>query len=181
MMGLVIALLAGAFAWTFVEYLLHRFVFHGTRWGVGASEHRLHHARVEHFAPWWQKGLAAAAAASGLLPLSWLVAGTLPGLCFTVGFIGAYGLYEVLHRRAHTHGPGGPYGRWLRRHHFAHHFTDPGCNHGVTTPLWDGVFGTALPPIRVSVPPQLAMRWLLDADGEMRPVFARDYELRRRR
>jgi hypothetical protein len=83
----------------------------------------------------------------------------------------------VLHRRCHTHPPRGAYGRWRRRNHFAHHFADPRRAHGVTTPLWDRVFGTALRVDRIRVPRALAMCWLVDAEGRVRAPFAADYEL----
>jgi hypothetical protein len=144
---------------------------------LGAKEHRKHHAKVDYFAPWWQKALAALAATALLLPLAIVVAGATPGLAFTGGFIAMYLLYEVLHRRAHTRPPTGPYGRWRRRNHFAHHFVDPRRGQGVTTPLWDRVFATRLPVDRVPVPRRLAMPWLVDAYGELLPAYADDYAL----
>ncbi len=174
----VLCLAAGAATWTLAEYLLHRFVFHGRSGrGPGALEHRLHHARPDYFAPWWQKALAALAVTALLLPGVGLAAGARASLSFTLGFIAAYLAYEVLHRRVHTHAPRGPYGRWRRRNHFAHHFVDPRLAHGVTSPVWDLVFGTRLPLEPVPVPSRLAMRWLLDADGRVRADLARDYVL----
>lgn len=176
------AFLLGALGWTLAEYVLHRFVFHGasaTR--VGAGEHRRHHAQVDYFAPWWQKAIAALVATGLMLPgITW-AAGTAIGVSFTAGFTATYLLYEVLHRRAHTHPPRGPYGRWRRRNHFAHHFVDPRRGQGVTTPFWDVVFGTTLPAERIRVPRRLAMPWLVDTDGEIQAAFASDYELVGRR
>ena len=181
MQGLVASLGAlglGAAGWTLAEYLLHRFVFHGasaTR--LGAKEHRQHHAKVDYFAPWWQKALAAVAATAIILPVSLVSAGAARGFLFTAGFIGMYVFYEILHRRAHTHPPRGVYGRWRRRNHFAHHFVDPRRAQGVTTPVWDFVFATRLPVERVRVPRRLAMPWLVDAHGDIWPAYADDYEL----
>lgn len=173
-----LAFALGAVGWTLVEYGLHRFVFHGaSAKRIGAVEHRRHHAEVDYFAPWWQKALAALAALTVLLPLAIGVVGGALGVAFSVGFIAMYLTYEVLHRRAHTHGPTGPYSRWLRRNHFAHHFADPKRGQGVTTSLWDRAFGTTLPVDRVRVPRRLAMPWLVDASGGIRPELAEDYEL----
>jgi sterol desaturase/sphingolipid hydroxylase (fatty acid hydroxylase superfamily) len=176
--GVVLAFVAGAFGWTLAEYGLHRVVFHELRRAaLGAAEHRKHHAEPDYFAPAWQKALAALAAAGLMLPVLMLAAGAAHGATFTAGFIAMYLAYEVLHRRCHTHPPRGRYGRWRRRNHFAHHFADPHRAHGVTTPLWDRVFGTTLHVERVRVPRALAMRWLLDAEGRVRAPFAADYEL----
>ncbi len=176
--AIVIAVAIGALGWTLLEYVLHRFVFHAaTAVGPGAKEHRKHHVQVDYFAPWWQKAMAAVAAMLILLPLLSYIAGLALGAACTLGFIGMYLLYEVLHRRAHTHPPRHRYGRWRRKHHFAHHFADPRLAQGVTTPLWDIVFGTQLTVDRVRVPRRLAMRWLVDQDGEIQAAYAGDYVL----
>jgi hypothetical protein len=168
----------GALGWTLAEYALHRFVFHGasaTR--LGAKEHRRHHAQVDYFAPWWQKGLATLGAAASMLVRAVIATDVAIGLSFTAGFIATYLLYEVLHRRAHTHPPTGPYGSWRRRNHFVHHFVDPRRGQGVTTPVWDWVFRTGIPFVRVPVPRRLAMPWLIGADGEIAHAYVNDYEL----
>ena len=178
MVRVVLAVALGAFLWSFAEYLLHRFIFHEKPVdALGAREHRRHHVEVDYFAPTWQKALAALAVTGLVLPVAWLASGAIAATAFTSGFIAMYIGYEVLHRRAHTHAPRGPYGRWRRRNHFAHHFTDPRRAHGVTSPLWDHVFGTGLPPAPVRVPRRLAMAWLLDNEGEIPAHLARDYVL----
>lgn len=178
MIPVLLAFLLGAAGWTLLEYVLHRFVFHASSAkGPGAKEHRQHHAQVDYFAPWWQKALAAIAAIAILFPLLSLLAGAQPGGACTLGFIAMYLLYEVLHRRAHTRPPRGRYGRWRRKNHFAHHFVDPRLAQGVTTPLWDIVFGTQLEVDRVRVPRRLAMPWLVDMQGEIHSAYAADYEL----
>jgi sterol desaturase/sphingolipid hydroxylase (fatty acid hydroxylase superfamily) len=176
--GPLLAFALGGLGWTLAEYGLHRFVFHGaSARRLGAGEHRRHHAEVDYFAPWWQKALAALAVTAAMLPLAIALSGTASGLAFTAGFVVTYLSYEVLHRTAHTRPPRGRYGRWRRRNHFAHHFMDPRRAQGVTTPLWDQVFGTRLPVDRVRVPRRLALPWLLDARGEIHPAYAEDYEL----
>jgi hypothetical protein len=174
----IFAVILGALFWTVTEYYLHRFVFHGSKArGDGAREHRQHHAQVDYFAPWQKKAKAALAATALMLPIGILASGLKLGLAFTLGFVAMYLLYEILHRRAHTHPPTGPYGRWRRRNHFAHHFVDPRRAQGVSSPIWDHVFGTVLPVEKVPVPRRLAMPWLVDADGEILAAHANDYEL----
>jgi len=175
---LLLALLVGAFAWTLAEYVLHRVVFHELpRAALGAREHRQHHAQPDYFAPAWQKALAALVVTGLAWPGISFAVGPTIGAVFMAGFMSMYFAYEVLHRRCHTHPPRGAYGRWRRRNHFAHHFADPRRGHGVTTPLWDHVFGTALRVDRVRVPRRMAMRWLVDGEGRVRAPFAADYEL----
>lgn len=178
MLSLTFAFLAGVAGWTLLEYVLHRFVFHGaSAKRVGAKEHRRHHAQVDYFAPWWQKAIAAIVTTAILLPVLSLIMGAQLGGAATLGFVAMYLLYEVLHRRAHTRAPRGRYGRWRRKNHFAHHFADPRLAQGVTTPFWDWAFGTRLSVERVRVPRRLAMPWLVDANGELLPAYSADYEL----
>jgi hypothetical protein len=47
----------------------------------------------------------------------------------------------------------------------------------VSIPVWDLVFGTRQVTERVRVPRRLALPWMLDDDGALRPEFTRDYEL----
>jgi 4-hydroxysphinganine ceramide fatty acyl 2-hydroxylase len=177
-MSIVRSFLAGAVTWTGLEYLLHRFAMHeaGGR-GLASREHLRHHADLDYFSPTPKKLLSASATTAVLLPAGWALVGRRRALWFTGGAISSYAIYEVLHRRAHTHPPRNRYGRWLRRSHFHHHFGHPMANHGVTTPVWDRVCGTYDEPGTVRVPRRWAMAWLVDADGEVAEAYRGDYEV----
>jgi len=177
-----LAVVAGAFTWTFVEYALHAWVFHSKRGKTLFNrEHLAHHARTSYFAPTRSKIVLASAVAALLEPVAILAVGALVGTTYAVGFIGAYTLYEIIHRRTHTHPPRGPYSRWARKHHLHHHFHSPKMNHGVTSPLWDLVFGTYERADVVTVPKRHVMSWLVDSrTGEVFERFARDYRVGRR-
>jgi sterol desaturase/sphingolipid hydroxylase (fatty acid hydroxylase superfamily) len=163
----------GALGWTLAEYLIHRFRGHSpTARGLFRAEHMRHHGTHRYFSPTWKKALAT-------LPL-FLVLGAVgqrlfgsTGLALVVGFAAAYGYYELMHRLIHVWAGVGPYARWARRHHFYHHFGDAKLNHGVTSPLWDLVFGTfaSLGSEVVQVPRKFAPDWMV-ADGELRPGIA---------
>lgn len=173
--SIVVAAVLGVLTWSFLEYVIHRFLGHHPRlmpnpFGV---EHLRHHREGDYFAPSWKKVLAALALTALLSwPVTALV-GAGPGLAFLAGLMVMYAVYEVLHRREHTHGAVSAYGRWARRHHFAHHFSDSRCNHGVTSPVWDHVFGTYRAPGTVRVPAKLQMAWLVDPKtGQVRAEVA---------
>ena len=179
-MSLAIAVVLGAIAWTFLEYVIHRWLGHDprTRPNPFAAEHVRHHSQGNYFAPSWKKALSAVLFAAVLIGPSIAVAGVPAGSCVVAGFIATYVAYEVLHRREHTHPGLSSYTRFLRRHHFYHHFTNPRFNHGVTTPCWDWLFGTLRAPGRIRVPAKLAMKWLVDPNtGDVRPEHAKHYEL----
>jgi sterol desaturase/sphingolipid hydroxylase (fatty acid hydroxylase superfamily) len=53
--------------------------------------------------------------------------------------------YEAVHYRVHFSLSTSGFIAQQRRTHFYHHFTNNKCCFGVTTPLWDYVFGTTLP------------------------------------
>jgi len=177
-MTLLLALAAGAFAWTFAEYAIHDWVGHKTRGRTEFSrEHLAHHRDTTYFSPTAKKARAAApvvllVGAAGILGVGWS-----HGMAFTIGFATTYLAYEVLHRRAHTHAPVGPYGRWARRHHLHHHYRNANANHGVTSPLWDWVFGTLEPCGQVKIPRSKAPAWMIDGQGEIRPPYRDDYLL----
>ena len=184
MLGDIVAAFLGVTSWTFAEYMLHRYLGHDKRtWPNGfATEHTRHHSQGNYFAPTSKKVIAALGALAVVAPVAIAFVGVREGAIFSGAFVGMYVTYEVLHRRAHTHAGAGPYGRFLRRHHFHHHFGNPKSNHGVTSPVWDHVFGTLEPSVQIRVPEKLAMVWLIDPDsGEVRSEFAHVYELVRRR
>ena len=99
------------------------------------------------------------------------------GLSLVVGWTLGYFFYELVHMLAHKRAPRTGYDRWLRKHHFHHHFGHPMANHGVTIGVWDRVFGTFEAPDRVRVPRRMAQPWMLDEAGELRPEHEADYVL----
>lgn len=180
MVGVVVAAISGLLTWSFLEYVIHRFLGHEprTRPNPFATEHVRHHVEGNYFAPSWKKGLTAAIAVALLAWPAISIVGRVTGLAFVAGFVATYLGYEVMHRREHTHPGRGAYARWLRRHHFQHHFGDTRTNHGVTSPIWDWAFGTYRKPGVIRVPRKLAMAWLIDpATGEVRAEHGAHYVL----
>lgn len=172
---------AGAFTWTLLEYWIHRELGHRRTGNPFGVEHVRHHATTHYFAPAAKKAAVAVPVIVAFAALLAWPLGTMPASAFAAGLGTTYLLYEVVHRRAHTHPPRGRYGRWLRRHHFHHHFHAPAKNHGVTSPVWDVVFGTLARPGVVRVPEKHAMTWLVDEEGVVRSEHAADYTVVRRR
>jgi sterol desaturase/sphingolipid hydroxylase (fatty acid hydroxylase superfamily) len=180
---IALAALLGAFTWSFLEYCIHRWAGHDRRFrkNIFAKEHIRHHSQGDYFAPAYKKGAAFLLALAVVSPPAIAIAGIGPGIAYALGLAGFYLYYEALHRLEHVHAGVGPYGRWARRHHFHHHFVDPSVNHGVTSPIWDLVFGTYRKPSVIEVPEKLAMRWLTDpASGDVRPELRESYALRSR-
>ncbi len=181
-------LAAGALLWTFVEYGLHNWGGHVPKGKNELSrEHLAHHKDVTYFTPHRRKLLLAGPVVTVFLalagPASAALTGSMAyGVTLVAGFAAGWLAYEVLHRRIHTHAPLNAYGTWARRHHLHHHFAEPRMNHGVTTDLWDRVFGTLAAERRIRIPERKIAGWMLDPrTGELLPAFADTYELVRRR
>ena len=178
---MIVAIALGVLTWTLLEYFIHRYMGHDRRFRRSpfGVEHIRHHIEGNYFAPNWKKAIAAAIFAGVLIGPAIAIAGVTLGIAYVAGLITFYGVYEWLHRREHTHAGIGPYGRFVRRHHFHHHFVDGRKNHGVTTPIWDLVFRTYERPTLIRVPEKLCMAWLLDPlTGTVRSEHAHTYQLR---
>jgi dihydroceramide fatty acyl 2-hydroxylase len=128
----------GFVLWTLIEYAVHRFVFHGSN--DFAVEHDKHHKHEAEYIGWSSlvTGVLFAAGYAALL----LTAGAASGGAIAVGLLFGYLSYIVVHDRVHHSVIGR--GSWLYRlklHHVGHHRGVLG-NYGVTTRLWDALFGT---------------------------------------
>lgn len=176
----IVAALVGVLLWTFAEYGFHNWVGHQMKGRVaGSREHLRHHAERGYFAPWTYKLRSAVLLALLTIPLLSLLIGPAAAVAGGIGFYGMYLAYELVHRRLHTHPPRHAYARFLRIHHFGHHFRHPKENHGVTTPIWDLLLGTyTRVELPLRVPRRHAMDWLVDPNtGALRDEFASDYVL----
>lgn len=180
MIIVIVAFIAGAVTWSFLEYALHNWVGHVSKGKNEFSrEHLRHHAQKDYFAPRLKKLLTAMPVLAFAALLSSFVVGASIGIAYTLGIGLAWLGYEVLHYRLHKESPTGPMGRFLRRHHFAHHFQNPWKNHGVTSPFWDLILGT-YEPVKgaLQVPPSHVLDWLVDEEGAILAEYAADYQLR---
>ena len=134
----LLAIALGLFAFSFVEYFFHRWMFH-TRIPLFEQGHRMHHEQPLGYdsLPFFLPG-AVLLILTGLCVLviptgfAYLMMGSV-----TFGYI-AYGLsHFTIHHVRFKH----PLlRRWAGAHH-VHHY-HPESNFGVTTPLWDVLLGT---------------------------------------
>jgi sterol desaturase/sphingolipid hydroxylase (fatty acid hydroxylase superfamily) len=141
--GLVIF---GLLIWTFVEYTMHRWVFHyqpTSRWGK--QLHFLFHG-VHHDYPKDASRLVMPPVVSIPLALSFfglflLVFGQVAPPAFA-GFLLGYLFYDMVHYATHHFSMKGGVWLWLKKYHMRHHYDDDHSGYGVSSPLWDYVFGT---------------------------------------
>lgn len=117
----------GVVTWTFAEYVFHRFVFHN----LIRKQHAMHHAHPDEpvltiLWPIWV-----------CFVIVYLVAGG----TFLAGALIGYAWYLFVHHCSH-HGPDKVPRSLLQHHRLHHRFATR--NYGVSSTLWDHVFGTML-------------------------------------
>ena len=140
-----IAAACGAMLWTLVEYLVHRFVYHKVP--VLRDLHGMHHSRPADLigAPIWVS-IVSFSSFFLLLALLWdieIAGGTTGGLI--VGYVSYLLVHEAVHRWQLDEKS---WMRNLRLRHLRHHHHPVPGNFGVTTGIWDRIFGTAIVPER---------------------------------
>ncbi len=150
---------SGLIAWTFVEYVLHRFLFHWTppgRWG--ARIHFIFHG-VHHDYPNDRLRLVMPPAVS--IPLAFvffglyrLLLGTPTVYPFFAGFLVGYLCYDMMHYAVHHLPLKHPLWVRIKQHHMLHHFQQPDKGFGVSSPIWDIVFKTTFVLGKKSPPKQ---------------------------
>jgi sterol desaturase/sphingolipid hydroxylase (fatty acid hydroxylase superfamily) len=137
------AVIAGMVGWTLLEYFIHRFALH---WSAYFSPmHALHHgAPVDYIGtPSW---ISVTVWSGAVLLPAWYLAGFNFADGLTVGIMIGYWWYGTVHHVIHHHAdrPTSPYFKELRAWHMRHHHSPKQGNFGVTLPLWDYVFRTAI-------------------------------------
>lgn len=150
---LVAAFLLGFFLWTLTEYTLHRFLFHYNARSERAKRifflfHGVHHAQPQdktRLVMPFPVSIPLALLFYGLFHLILGVFLRAPGWVnpLTTGFMAGYLTYDLTHYATHHFPMRRGYAKYLKRYHMAHHYKDPNTRYGVSSPLWDWVFGTA--------------------------------------
>jgi sterol desaturase/sphingolipid hydroxylase (fatty acid hydroxylase superfamily) len=139
---------AGLFCWTLMEYILHRYVFHIDQYFYKAKRfhyivHGVHHEQPTDKERLFMPPLPGAIIATVLFTISYILLGEF-AFAFMAGIANGYLLYSYVHYTVHTN----PNTKWFRKqwlHHALHHYRYPDKAFGVSSPLWDIVFGT-MPP-----------------------------------
>lgn len=119
----------GFAVWTFVEYWTHRTLLHIFFWHGTHERHHKAPAEFVIFPVWYVPAFFLACMFA--MPLHFFAG-------FTLGYVWFLSLHHMLHHwdlKQHT---------WLHRYaiwHNRHHKLD-NVNYGITTPVWDWMFGT---------------------------------------
>lgn len=143
--------LGAIFFWTFFEYFAHRYLFHIDEYfpnskfaqKMAFTFHGIHHEYPR------DKDRIIMPPVPGLLIIGILYGVFLLLLgdyayIFMPGFVTGYLLYTRIHYKTHTT-PVPSYLKSQYKHHALHHYKYPEKAFGISTKLWDRIFGT-MPP-----------------------------------
>lgn len=145
--------LVGLLSWSIVEYGLHRFVFHMHTTTTGWNYFHFFAHGIHHLTPNDSTRLTFPPTFSALIALGLL---QVPGLVsvatgiqpYLAGLATGFVLYDTAHYYFH-HGdaPWLPaFLQQMKTSHLNHHYKDDYANFGVSSPLFDWVFGTLTKP-----------------------------------
>jgi len=135
----------GIIAWSFAEYILHRYAFHTELPGkLGKRIHFVIHG-VHHDYPNDTHRLVMVPSLS--IPLAFffyflfnLIMGATYTAPFFAGFVTGYLIYDMTHYAIHHYGFKSKYWLRLKVYHMRHHYQQPHRGYGVSSALWDAIF-----------------------------------------
>jgi sterol desaturase/sphingolipid hydroxylase (fatty acid hydroxylase superfamily) len=146
---------AGLLLWSLAEYLLHRYVFHfepEAPWlqRVWYLIHGVHHEQPQCKTRLVMPPILSIPLALLHYAVFYLVIGFLLGAPRWVapifsGFITGYLIYDMVHYATHHLAMKWGFLKFLKRYHLLHHYKTPDDRYGISSPIWDVVFGTRPP------------------------------------
>ncbi|HMJ71591.1 MAG TPA: sterol desaturase family protein [Cyclobacteriaceae bacterium] len=145
--GLTVGLFfLGWVVYSWIEYLVHRFLFHiptttEARTKFQYTMHGVHHHHPKDKDRIAMPPLLSITVATVLLIVFRFILGDY-AFSFTAGFLVGYGSYLLVHYLVHIHQPPKNMFRQLWINHSIHHYRDGEIIFGVSSPMWDYIYGT---------------------------------------
>jgi len=135
----------GVIFWTLFEYIMHRYLFHmaaESRMGrrIVYTMHGVHHEYPRDKGRLFMPPVPSLVISGMILLVLYILTGSY-SFSFFPGFMFGYLAYASMHYAIHAYAPP----RWLKalwRNHHLHHYKTPDKGFGVSSVLWDVVFGT---------------------------------------
>jgi len=136
----------GVLSFTWVEYNVHRYVFHMPVYSILRKKiqyviHGVHHEFPKDKDRLAMPPLLSVTIATILLLVFRLLLGDLV-FSFLPGFIVGYAGYLAVHYMVHAFQPPKNFLKILWVNHGIHHYKDGDAIFGVSSPLWDYIYGT---------------------------------------
>ena len=135
----------GLALWTIIEYFFHRFLLHASSF-AGAT-HGLHHEAPRNPDQILVRSFPALLVSTTAFGIIFAATGSLfDSAGIMTGVWTGFLYYELVHYRVHMSLRNSPLLQRQRRAHFYHHFSNSKKCFGVTSSMWDYVFGTGRNP-----------------------------------
>lgn len=136
----------GMLAFTWVEYNVHRYIFHlapttQRKANFQYTMHGVHHEFPKDKTRLAMPPLLSITLSTALLLIFRLVLGDFV-FSFLPGFLVGYAMYLSVHYMVHAYQPPKNFLKVLWVNHAVHHYKDGEMVFGVSSPLWDYVYGT---------------------------------------
>jgi sterol desaturase/sphingolipid hydroxylase (fatty acid hydroxylase superfamily) len=137
---------AGLLLFTWVEYMTHRYVFHMKTYTAAREKiqyviHGIHHEFPKDKDRLAMPPLLSVTIATVLLLVLKVLLGDLV-FSFLPGFLVGYTAYLSIHYLVHAYPPPNGFFKFLWVNHSIHHYKDGEMIFGVSSPLWDYIYGT---------------------------------------
>jgi sterol desaturase/sphingolipid hydroxylase (fatty acid hydroxylase superfamily) len=147
----VLIFVGGMFFWSLFEYIMHRFVFHyvaHTERGkkINYILHGNHHEYPRDKQRLFMPAVPSLILASTIFALMYFITLLFGAnnyvFAFFPGFMIGYLIYGSMHYAIHAWNPPFKWMKGLWRNHHLHHYKQDHRGFGVSSTLWDHVFGT---------------------------------------
>ena len=144
MVALIIA--SGIFFWSFFEYIMHRFLFHFASDSPRVQRfiyvmHGNHHEYPRDKQRLFMPPVPSLILASAIFGVQYIFLREITFMFFP-GFILGYLIYGSMHYAIHAWNPPLRFMKPLWRNHHLHHYKSEDKGFGVSSSVWDHVFGT---------------------------------------
>lgn len=138
--------IAGMLSWTLFEYIMHRFIFHLVPEGERGKKisyvlHGNHHHYPRDRQRLFMPPVPSIILATVIFALLYLALRDNVFMFFP-GFMLGYLMYGTMHYAIHAWNPPFKWMKPLWRNHHLHHYKNEHQGFGVSTTLWDRLFGT---------------------------------------
>jgi sterol desaturase/sphingolipid hydroxylase (fatty acid hydroxylase superfamily) len=137
---------SGILVFSLIEYATHRGVFHmetntSLKAKIQYTFHGIHHEYPKDKTRLAMPPAMAVFVGLALFSVTFLLLGE-ASYAFFPGFLVGYSGYLFVHFIVHAYKPPKNLFKWLWINHAVHHYKSHEKNYGVSSPLWDYVFGT---------------------------------------
>ena len=143
---MILLFFAGLFLFTLVEYLMHRYLYHipattERRKKISYTMHGVHHDYPKDKSRLAMPPVLSLIIATILFVIYRAVLGDFV-FGFLAGFLVGYAAYLGIHYAIHAFRVPKNFLKNLWHHHSIHHYRESDRAFGVSSPLWDVIFGT---------------------------------------